>query len=133
MSAHFGLLVACAVAVSVSALPETANAGGAAGAFAHADAAQMSAAPAPGVADYGGPSQTARCDDAADLVLAQLQLRAAPSGNNYIQLPGRRQFQKLKTNTSLASLDCVEINCPASFPADATCWRCREQIKAPED
>ena len=56
-----------------------------------------------------------------------------PSGQTYyVQMEGQRGFQRFAAGAALPGLDCIEIECPASFPAGTTCWRCVEQIAAPE-
>ena len=68
--------------------------------------------------------------------LAQLQSKLqgqVPSGRTYyLQQQGQRAFAKFSAGTTLPNVDCVEVTCPATFPPGATCWRCVEQIKAPE-
>jgi hypothetical protein len=73
------------------------------------------------------------CGETGAMTVAQIQMQLrAPTSETYVQMPRQRGFRKLGSGESLSSLDCIEIECPASFPPDATCWRCREQIKAPD-
>jgi hypothetical protein len=59
--------------------------------------------------------------------------RVVPAGKVYqVQVGTRATFTRYAAGTALpAGLDCIEINCPPSFPAGTTCWRCVEQVKAP--
>jgi hypothetical protein len=72
----------------------------------------------------------------AAILLAQLKTKLSgrvPAGQTYyIQRQERGTFQKFSAGTTLPGTDCVEVNCPASFPPGSTCWECLEKVKAPE-
>jgi hypothetical protein len=56
--------------------------------------------------------------------------RRVPRGQTYhIQREGERGFDSFSAGTTLPTVDCVEIVCPATFPPSATCWRCIKQAE----
>jgi hypothetical protein len=59
--------------------------------------------------------------------------RTVPAGKVYqIQRGTQAAFTRFAAGAALPTgLDCIEVNCPASFPPGTTCWRCVEQVKAP--
>lgn len=100
----------------------------------HTDAERSIYSPATGPDATGAPvqlAQTQRLQTRQAPGGRVLQTRRVPAGQTmYLRQEGQRQFSRFRGGATLPDVDCIEVNCPASFPANATCWQCRPQIKA---
>jgi hypothetical protein len=83
-----------------------------------------------------GAAAPKACAAQPSIILAQrqrMQSRVPAGQEYYLQLPGQRQFNKFSSGQTIPNgdgLDCIQVDCPASFPADAICWNCVKQETA---